>query len=94
MVRSQAKVSGLAVVSDDGIVFWRARGVADVLDPMICIVEHGPDEMVEPAVDADEGAAPVSLRTLTFVMKYPHSLTRNLPGLEPDLQGAAAGVGV
>ncbi len=61
---------GLADIADDGILFWRAAGVADIFDAMIGVVEHGADQVVETAVDAYEGGGIGSLlSTFTFVIK-------------------------
>jgi len=85
---------GLANITDDRVSFWRTVGVADVLYPVIGVIEHGADEMVEAAVHADEGSSICLLHHIDPGNEIAAFADHELARLEPDLQGTAAGIGV
>ncbi len=85
---------GFADIADDGIAFRLAIGIADIVDTMISIVEHGADEVVEAAVDADEGGGIGCLDDVDFRDEVAAFADEEFTRLEPNLQGAAAGIGM
>ena len=85
---------GLADIADDGITPGLAVGIADVVDTMIGIVEHGADKVVEATVDADEGGGIGCLDDIDLSDEVAGFADEELAGLEPNLQGTAAGIGM
>ena len=76
---------GFADIADDGIAFGRSVRVADILDTMIGVVEHRPDEVIESAVDADKGGGVRLFYDIHFSDEVTAGADEEFTGFEPDL---------
>ena len=76
---------GFADIADDGITFGRSVRVADILDTMIGVVEHRPDEVIESAVDADKGGGVRLFYYIYLGDEVTAGADKEFAGFEPDL---------
>lgn len=85
---------GFANVTNHGIFLQRPGRIADVLYVVIGIVEHGTDEVVETAVHTYEGGGGGLFDHIDLCHKVAAFTHQEFTGLEPYLQGPAAGIGM
>ena len=76
---------GFADIADDGITLGRTVRVADILDTMIGVVEHRPDEVIESAVNADKGCGVRLFYDIYLGDEITAGADKEFAGFEPDL---------
>src|SRR6185312_101181 len=82
---------GLADVADYRIAAGFAFRIADIDDAMVSIVEHGADEVIEAAVDADEGSRIGLFDDVDLCNEAAAFADQEFAGFEPYLEAAGAG---
>ena len=83
-----------ADITYDRVLFRRTVGVADIFDPMVGIVEHRADQVIEAAVDADECRSCRLFDHIHLGDEIAGFAHEEFAGFEPYLKGSSSRIGV